>query len=85
MQQRAFAARIKNPRGFMVNESYKLEMGTLSPEEFIHLAKAVGWGPNRQYEMIKVAQALKKASQGSSKLSPFTERMTGMKVNDILK
>jgi len=29
--------------------------------------------------------ALKKASQGSSKLSPFTERMTGMKVNDILK
>jgi hypothetical protein len=29
--------------------------------------------------------ALKKASQGSTKLSPFTERMTGMKVNDILK
>lgn len=29
--------------------------------------------------------ALKKASKGSSKLSPFTERMTGMKVNDILK
>jgi hypothetical protein len=29
--------------------------------------------------------ALKKASHGSSKLSPFTERMTGMKVNDILK
>ncbi len=29
--------------------------------------------------------ALKKASQGSSKLSPFTERMTGMKVNDNLK
>ena len=29
--------------------------------------------------------ALKKASQGSSKLSPFTERMTGLKVNDILK
>jgi hypothetical protein len=29
--------------------------------------------------------ALKKASQGSSKLSPFTERMTGIKVNDILK
>ena len=29
--------------------------------------------------------ALKKASQGSSKVSPFTERMTGMKVNDILK
>jgi hypothetical protein len=29
--------------------------------------------------------ALKKASEGSSKLSPFTERMTGMKVNDILK
>ncbi len=29
--------------------------------------------------------ALKKASQGSSKLSPFTERMTGMKVHDILK
>jgi hypothetical protein len=29
--------------------------------------------------------ALKKAYQGSSKLSPFTERMTGMKVNDILK
>lgn len=29
--------------------------------------------------------ALKKASQGSSKLSPFTERMTGMKVSDILK
>jgi hypothetical protein len=28
---------------------------------------------------------LKKASQGSSKLSPFTERMTGMKVSDILK
>ena len=29
--------------------------------------------------------AQKKASQGSSKLSPFTERMTGMKVKDILK
>ena len=29
--------------------------------------------------------ALKKASQGSSKLSPKTSRMTGMKVNDILK
>ena len=29
--------------------------------------------------------ALKKASQGSSKLSPFNERMTGMKVKDILK
>jgi hypothetical protein len=33
---------------------------------------------------IKLA-ALKKASKGSSKLSPFTERMTGMKVKDILK
>jgi hypothetical protein len=29
--------------------------------------------------------ALKKVSQGSSKLSPKTSRMTGMKVNDILK
>jgi len=30
--------------------------------------------------------ALKKASQGSSKLSPFIELMTGLKkVNDILK
>jgi hypothetical protein len=29
--------------------------------------------------------ALIKASQGSSKLSLFTERMTGMKVRDFLK
>lgn len=46
----------------MTNQNYVLEIDTLTPEEFIQLSKDVGWGPERNYDMKKVAQALKDTS-----------------------
>lgn len=45
-----------------VDNHFKLEVGTLTPNEFIELSKAVGWGVSRSYNMDKVAQALRDTS-----------------------
>src|SRR5687767_12083993 len=37
----------------------KLEIGNLSPEEFVSLSKSVGWGAQRIYDMDQVEKALK--------------------------
>lgn len=44
------------------NKKYHLEINTLTPTEFIELSKAVGWGLERNYDMNKVAQAIKETS-----------------------
>lgn len=44
------------------NNTFLLEINSLSAEEFIELSKAVGWGTNRIYDMKKVTQALRDTS-----------------------
>jgi GNAT superfamily N-acetyltransferase len=44
------------------HRSFTVEINTLSADEFIRLSKAVGWGTDRQYDMLKVQQALKLSS-----------------------
>lgn len=42
----------------MKKSEYVLESGTLTPEEFITLCKAVGWGNDRDFDTSKVAKAI---------------------------
>ncbi len=42
--------------------NFRIETGTLTPEEFIALSKSVGWGRTRIYNMEKVAFALKSSA-----------------------
>jgi GNAT superfamily N-acetyltransferase len=44
------------------HDNLKLELGSLTPDEFISLSKSVGWGTSRIYDMTKVALALKETS-----------------------
>lgn len=46
----------------MDDQPYKLEIGTLTPDEFIQLSKDVGWGADRNYDMNQVTKALETTS-----------------------